>query len=82
MRELDALLMPVALEDAELAVAVARNIDKAVERLASFPESSPVFTEYLRRLSIPKLPYSCYYEYICGEVRIIHIRHDHQNPFQ
>ena len=82
LRQLDSLLDSLAAEDAETAVSVGRRIDAAIARLASFPESAPVYVKRLRRLSVPGLPYSCYYELFSDEVRIIHIRHDKLSPLQ
>lgn len=82
LRQLEALLSSLADEDAATAVAVGVRIDEAIARLASFPESAPVYAKRLRRLQIVSLPYSCYYEFVSEQVRIIHIRHDKQSPLQ
>ena len=82
LEQLELLLQPIAQDDYELAVVIAKRIDNAIHRLSSHPESAPVFSKYLRRLSIPNLPYSCFYEYAGQYVDIVSIRHDKQNTLQ
>ena len=80
-QQLVELLTPIADEDPELAGIIAERIEKALLRLSMFPESAPLYpaSDFLRRLSVPRLPYSCYDEYIEGVVRVLSIRHDRQN---
>lgn len=73
-------LLPIAADDPELADELAERIEKAVERLALFPESAPVYLEPYYRLVIPRLPYVCYYLYAGGDVYITAFRHERQEP--
>ena len=83
LEQLDALLLPIWLDDPNQAGVVAGRIDEAIRRLALFPESAPIFSDCLRRLAIPGLPYSCFYEYADDDtVYIALIRHDRQRPLQ
>ena len=80
---LEEILDHIAAESGrDAAASVGKSILDAVRRLESFPESAPVFVAPLRRLSIPGLPFSCFYEYADELVSIIRVRHDRQKPLQ
>lgn len=64
----------------DTALDVYHAVEGAVLRLATQPESCPVYAEPVRRLVIGDLPYSCFYEYRDETIVILHIRHDKQLP--
>jgi plasmid stabilization system protein ParE len=52
-----------------------KAVGDAIERLRAFPESGPLVYRTLRHLLLEKFPYTLFYVYDPGRVRVIAVMH-------
>jgi plasmid stabilization system protein ParE len=64
----------------ELGEAFLRAVDDAVSRLLEFPESGPLIYRTLRHLLLDRFPYTLFYVYDPGRVRVIAVMHWRRDP--
>jgi plasmid stabilization system protein ParE len=57
-----------------------RSIDEAVAQLRRFPESGPLVYGRIRYLLLQRFPYSLYYVYEHGRLRVIAVMHWRRDP--
>ena len=57
------------------------EIQKAIERIAEFPEAAPLIRERVRKKALIKFPYSLVYSIRQDEIRILAVAHQKRHPF-
>jgi toxin ParE1/3/4 len=55
-------------------------IRQAIEQILASPESSPAVRDGLRRMALPRFPYSLIYDVERGSIRIFAVMHQKRRP--
>lgn len=57
------------------------EIQRAIERIAEFPEAAPLIRGCVRKKALIKFPYSLVYSVRQDEIRILAVAHQKRRPF-
>lgn len=57
------------------------EIQRAIERIAEFPEAAPLIRGRVRKKALIKFPYSLVYSVRQDEIRILAVAHQKMRPF-
>jgi len=69
------------LESSELGSVFIDEIQRAIERIAEFPEAAPLIRGRVRKKALIKFPYSLMYSARQDEIRILAAAHQKRRPF-
>jgi len=67
-------------EDAGLGQRFLQAVDKAVERIALFPKSCPIFHRETRRVPLNRFPYSVYFREYTDHAAVVAVLHAKRDP--
>lgn len=69
-----------AERDPDAADAFLREIDAAVERIARFPKTWPLFEAGTRRILLKRFPFHIIYREISDGVEVVAVMHEKRRP--
>jgi len=80
-REFDEAVDFYAMESASLGLAFIEAIERAVAHVGEHPESCAVVRGRVRKMRVERFPYSVFYSFVEGAIRVIAVGHDRRRPF-
>jgi plasmid stabilization system protein ParE len=80
-RELDEATDFYAMERAVLGASFVNAVELTVKRILDHPQSSPVVKGHVRKIRVPRFPYSVLYSLVGDEIRVLALAHNRRRPY-